>query len=64
MTGAWDWCCGRVSEYLPTRGDIQGECHKLRGEQGHVEMSDDQEKLWRQQEDQLAAASAEDEWGE
>jgi hypothetical protein len=56
--------CGRVSEYLPTRAEIEGECQVLRRQQGHIEINDEQEKLWREHEGQLTARSTEDGEGE
>jgi hypothetical protein len=39
--------CGRASEYVPTRGEIEDQCRELRGLQTLVALDDEQEKLWR-----------------
>ncbi len=39
--------CGRVSEYVPTRSEIETQCRELRDQQGQAPLDDEQEKLWR-----------------
>ena len=57
--------CRHVSEYMPTRTEIQYECQKLRCEQGRVGVDDEQEKFWRQLRDNLIVEDdVEDSWEE
>jgi hypothetical protein len=46
----WNRCkrCRRVSEYLPTRAEIERECRLIRAAQGHALLDDEQERRWRQ----------------
>jgi hypothetical protein len=40
--------CGRVSEYVPTRGEIESQCRELRSQQGQLALDDEAERLFRQ----------------
>jgi hypothetical protein len=41
-------CC-TVSEYVPTLADIRAECRRIRLEQDHLQIPDEQERAWRRQ---------------
>ena len=44
--------CGRVSEYVPTRSEIETQCRELRDQQALIALDDEHEKLWRRLADQ------------
>ena len=39
--------CGRVSDYVPTRSEIENQCRELRDQQGQFALDDEHEKQWR-----------------
>src|SRR5215813_6670738 len=41
--------CGRASEYVPTRSEIESQCRELRGPLAPLALDDEQEKLWRRE---------------
>jgi hypothetical protein len=39
--------CGRTSEYVPSRAEIESQCRAMRELQQLAVLDDDQEKTWR-----------------
>src|SRR2546430_2702575 len=39
--------CGRASEYVPTRSEIEAQCRERRERQAPIALDDEDEKLWR-----------------